>query len=58
MMGKTQTGDEGCDNSIVSAYARSLYLFMLPPLVANQILGLEEITQIWTNLGKRMGNVP
>ena len=42
--GKVNTGDEGCNNAVVSAYARSLFLFMMPPLVANNILGCDETT--------------
>ncbi len=55
---KTCTGDKSCDNTIVSAYARSLFLFMVPPLVANDILGEAEARKIWVDLGKKMGGVP
>lgn len=50
---KARTGVEGLDNAVISAYARSLYLFMIPPLIANNLCTERELIDNWVRLEKK-----
>lgn len=51
---KLHTTVEGLNSAITAAYAGSLFTFMLPPLVANDFLGKNELTAIWIAILKKV----
>lgn len=54
---KTHPGVEGLDKSIRSAYAKSMILYFLPPLVAIGALTLADVSQLVASLGKSVDGV-
>ena len=57
VMAKAQTGIEELDHSVRAAYSKSLCLFLLPPLVANRMLNLDDVNKIVASLGKKMEGI-
>jgi hypothetical protein len=56
--GRTSTGRKDIDNAILSAYGRSLFLFFLPPLIANQMITDKEQKLWWTRMIKLVSDIP
>jgi hypothetical protein len=54
---KAKTGVESLDTSMRAAYAKSLCLFLLPPLVANLMINIDDVHKIVASLGKKMEGV-
>jgi hypothetical protein len=51
---KCCTGDKGLDKSIRAAYAKSLILCFVTPLVAVGVMGLNEVNKLVASIGKSM----
>ena len=54
---RSHTGNIGLENSIQAAYAKSLCLFMLPPLVAADLMNLDEINRLCASIAKKIDGV-
>lgn len=53
MNGKACTEVPGIDNAIRSAYAKSLFLFMMPPLIANNLISEKDLQLFWAEISKK-----
>ena len=54
---KAHTGNHGIDTSVLSAYAKSLCMFLLPPLVANDLMTYADLCKLWASLGKKVDGI-